>query len=202
MAPEAQSAGATPAVEGATPSQTPAQPAAGTTPEQPQAPATGADDQLSDAGKRALTEERTAKRAAERERDALRTRVEELENASRSDAEKAVATARKEGEQAADARWVPLLRGLRIEGALRDAGCTKAALAARSTEFEALKVGSDGSIEGLDSAVEAFKTANPDLFPPTTPTGDIGQGVRGTPSADVQPGYDRLVHAYSNAKGS
>src|ERR1041385_2287487 len=91
------SAGATPVAGGATPSQTPANPAApvsgGTT-----APATGDPDGLGDAGKRAIQAEREAKAAAIRERDELKARLDELENASKSDHDKAIAAARNEGK--------------------------------------------------------------------------------------------------------
>lgn len=190
---DTQSAGAMPAVEGATPSQTPAQtPAAGPKPEQTEAPATSADDQLGDAGKRALTDERSARKIAERERDELRTRVEELENASRSETEKAVANARKEGEAAAEARYQTRIRASEVRAALQKAGMADPDPVLGAAEFAALKV-SDGGVEGLEAAVSAFKTAHPSLFPPTKPSGDIGQGPRGAPaSADPGPGLARL----------
>lgn len=203
MPPEVQSAGATPAAEGATPSQNqPAQPAAGQQPEGSQQPATGGEDQLGEAGKRALDRMKAERDSADKERKALAARVEELENASKSDQEKAVAAARKEGETASTDRWVPIVRSLRIEGALRDAGCTKPTLAARSPEFETLKVGDDGSVDGLDKAIETFKEANADLFPPTKPTGSADGGARGTPAGpDLSPGLDRLRHAYAEIDG-
>ena len=204
MPPETQSAGATPAVEGATPSQT--QPATGTTPAAPpaaaqadpqQAPAKDADDGLGDAGKKALDAERTAKRAAEKERDALKAQVETLENATKSDSEKAVTAARKEGEQAATDKWAGFIRAARVESALSGAGAIDSAVVAQAREFAALKVnGESGEVEGLTEAVEAFKTAHPTLFgQPATPKGDFGGGNRSTPTQNRPASYEEAVAA-------
>ena len=200
MPPTEAPAGATPAAEGATPSQSqPAQPAPGTSPQQQPAPATGTDEPLGEAGLRALAAERKRADDAEKAVKAAQTRVEELENATASDQEKAVNAARKEGETEERKRSDTIIRGLRIEGALRDAGCMKPGLAARSSEFEALKVADDGSIDGLDGAVTTFKAANPELFPPTKPSGGVDQGARGTPAAaDTGPGLARLRSVQRN----
>ena len=197
--PDTQSAGATPAADGATPSQKPAQPATGTQPEQTQQPAMGADDQLGDAGKRAIAEERAAKKAAEKERDQLRSRIDELENATRSDTEKAVAQARKEGAAEVEQRYQARIRSSEVKVALAAAGMADPDPVLGASEFAALKV-TDAGVEGLTEAVEEFKTAHPSLFTPSRPMGSADGGARGTPAgADVTPGLGRLRHAYETS---
>lgn len=181
------SAGATPAVAGATPAQTPASPAPAA-PAAPTTPATGADDGLGDAGKRALHAEREARTAAERERNELRARLEELENASKSDAEKAIAAARKEGGAEVLAKVQDRVRRTEVRAALQAAGITPSVmdLAARADQFSALKVNDEGEVAGLEDAVKAFREAMPDLFPKTQAaprTGDFGGGARGKAAA-------------------
>ena len=182
------SAGATPVAGGATPSQTPASPAApasgGTT-----APATGDPDGLGDAGKRAIQAEREAKAAAIRERDELKARLDELENASKSDHEKAIAAAKNEGKAEVLGKYQGAVRRSEVRAALSAAGISSTVLdlAAKADEFESLKVTDDGDVEGLDAAVEAFKKARPDLFKPASGgngrAADFGGGPRGTPAA-------------------
>lgn len=176
----AGSAGATPVAGGATPPQSEpvTTPAAVVQPQTPSAPATGTEGDLGDAGKRAIKAERDRAKAAEDARDALQTRIDELENANRSDQEKAVADARKEAETAERTKWTDTIRSLRVEGALRDAGCTDPAIASKGSEFGRLKVADNGDVEGLSEAVDAFKAAHPTLFPAGRPQGDFGGGAR------------------------
>jgi hypothetical protein len=202
---DSQSAGATPVAEGATPSQSSsAQPTTGTDPAVT-APATGAEAQLGDAGKRALDTMKAEKRAsdearktAEQERDALQQRLESLENASKSDQEKAITAARKEGETAATEKWAGIIRAARVESALVAAGAIDPALAALAPEFVALKVADDGTVANLDTTLEAWKEAHPTQFGKATPA-DFGGGSRGAATrTEVQPGADRLRHAYES----
>ena len=162
------------------PQSEPAKPDAAQQPAAPTPPATGDAEPLGDAGKRALNEERTARRAAEKATETAAARIVELENASRTDQEKAVADALKEGEISERAKWHDTIRALRVEGALRDAGCTDPGIASRGAEFAPLKVKDDGSVEDLDKTVEAFKAAHPTLFATGRPQGDFGNGQRGT----------------------
>ena len=192
-------AGATPAAGGATPpqsqpastpAQTPATPpapststpsATGTQPAQQPSDATPDDEaQLGDAGKRALDRMKAERDTAERERKALAAQVEQLTNATKSDQDKAIDAARREGEQASDAKWVDTVRTLRIEGALRDAGCIDPSVTAAAREFSKLEVEQDGTVKGLAEAIEAFKEGHGGLFGSTTPTprGDFGNGHR------------------------
>jgi hypothetical protein len=143
------SAGATPVAGGATPPQTPAQPAPGSTTAAP-TPATGDDDALGDAGKRAIRPNVTGpSRAEARARPAKR--LEELENASKSEHEKALAQAKKDGAP----RWH---RATRRAPAFRGPAALSAAGSARTcstwppgpTSSPSLKVNDEGAVEGLD----------------------------------------------------
>jgi hypothetical protein len=181
------SAGATPAAGGATPPQTPAQPAPAT-PAAATTSATGDDDGLGDAGKRALRAERDRASAAERERDDLKRRFEELENSSKSEHEKALAQAKRDGATEVAERYQAAIRRSEVRAALTAAGvpATLIDLASRADGFAALKVSDQGEVQGLDEALEAFRKATPDLFAkaPATPPrpADFGGGPRGTPA--------------------
>lgn len=181
MPPEEQSAGATPVVEGATPSQTsPATPpATGQSTETQEPTATEGTEQLGDAGKRALDRMKAERDEAVKAHRTLQARVDELENASKSEAEKAIGAARKEGEQAATSKWSGVIRGVRVEQALAKAGAIDPSVAAQAREFAQLGVADDGSVTDLDKTVEAFKAAHPALFGQAPKaSGDFGGGSR------------------------
>lgn len=180
-------AGATPVVGGATPPQTPVQPAAAA-PGASGEPATGYPDGLGDAGKRALDDMKAAKKAAEAQAKTALEELEKLRAATATDAEKAIAQARKEGATEVLGKAQAQIRRSEVRAALSAAGLsgTLVDLASRADEFASLKVSDDGEVEGLNSAVDAFKKAQPDLFRTTTAAprpggGDSGLGPRGTP---------------------
>ena len=183
---ETASAGATPAVAGATPAQTPASPAASSPPAAPSS-ATDDDLQLGDAGKRALAEERRTRREAEERATKAERERDELQAKHLTEAEKAVAEAKKAGSAEATEKWTAQIRRAEVRSALTGAGINASVLdlAAKADEFAALTVSDDGEVTGLDAAVEAFKRARPDLFTPkaTPRPGDSGLGPRGTPAA-------------------
>jgi len=194
---EPQSAGAMPVAAGATPAQTPAQPAAAAqTPGQE--PATGYPDGLGDAGKRALDDMKAAKRAAEAEAKTARDELEKLRAATATDAEKALAQAKKDGAAEVLTKAQVMVRRSEVRAALASAGLsgTLLDLAARADEFANLKVTDDGDVEGLAVAVEAFKKATPDLFKATAAGNgrapDFGGGPRGTP-ASAGTDMNRLI---------
>lgn len=185
------SAGATPVVEGATPSQTPEAPAPAT-PQTDPPPATD-EDALGDAGKRALTAERSRASAAERERDELRKQLDEITNANRSEAEKAIDKARKEGAAEALVIADAKVRRAEVRTALLAAGVNPGLLdlAARADVFAELKVSDAGEVEGLTNAIKAFKESTPDLFPTQRPP-DYGGGPRGS-AANAGVDMNRLI---------
>lgn len=96
--------------EGATPAAGTTVPATGADPEDPQAEAALADAvaSLGEAGKKALAEERAARKAAEKERSDLAARLKTFEDAQKTEAEKLAerADAAEKQAQAATARAV------------------------------------------------------------------------------------------------
>ena len=174
-----QSAGATPVEAGATPPQsTPAdQPAA--------EPATG-DEGLGGAGKRALEAERAQRRDAERQLKAARDELEALRTSQLSDHEKAIAKARKDATDEANARAAAMVRRAEVRRALQGAGVTPDALdlAASAAEFGGLEVDEEGRVADLEKTTEAFRKAHPSLFAAARPAaGDFDGGSGGSPTA-------------------
>jgi hypothetical protein len=212
--------GATPG-PGATPGQpAPNVPPAGATPDPaaagtPPAPATPpvtppatGDDQLSEAGRRAIAAERTATKAAEDRAKALETELQQLREAGQSDAEKAITQARREAAAEERTKWTAQIRGAEVRSALRATGMTNEKtllLAAAAPEFASLKVTDEGTVEKLAATVEQFKKDYPELFaaaspatPPTPPQGGAwggSDGGTGTPQpASMQDAVmDRLA---------
>lgn len=168
-------AGATPVVAGATPAQT--QPPAGGAQAAPP-PATGDAEALGDAGKRAIDAMKAERDAAQRAAKAAERALEELKLAGATDAEKAIAQAKADGAAEVTSRFHDQIRRSEVKLALAAAGINHSVLdlAAKADEFAALKVGDDGSIEGLDKALTAFRAARADLFMPKRPTGSADAG--------------------------
>lgn len=195
-------AGAIPAAGGATPPQSPPAPPAAVPPTTPPpAPATGDDDGLGEAGKRAIAAERKRADDADRAAKALQARIDELESASKTESERAIAQAKKEATDEVTTTFHAVIRQAKVEAALADAGVSPELrdLAAKAPEFADLKVnGSD--VEGLTEAITAVKAIRPTLFaaaaggaagsppPAGRPTGSADQGARGGagPSLDAQ----------------
>lgn len=184
------SAGAMPVAGGATPPQTqPATttPAAPAPTAAPSAPATGDPDALGDAGKQAL-DRMKAERNAERDRaKKAEDELEQLRSASKSETEKAIDAAKKTGASEVQARYEAQIRRSEVKAALAAQGVNPQLLelAPRADHFAALKVTEDGSVEGIDEAIKAFKAAAPDAFKapgvgaPAGPSGSADGGVRG-----------------------
>lgn len=173
-----QSAGATPVVPGATPGQNPPAPA-------PAAPtASGEPPMATDEGKRALEQLRADLKAERAAAKAAQAELESLRTTQMTDHEKAIAQARREAEAARDKTWSAMLRSSEVRRELQAAGIAGSIdLAARAPEFEALAIGEDGRVEGLDKAVAAFKSANPYLFSaPRPPAGNFDGGSGGSPA--------------------
>lgn len=184
-------AGATPAVAGATPTQSPpAQPAAGAPASPPPPPATGDDypEGLGDAGKRAIDRMKAERDSASDRAKAAELERDELKARGLTESERAIADAKKAGAAEVTERFQGQIRRAEVRSALTSAGISASVLdlATNASEFAALKVNDEGEVVGLDTAVEAFKRAKADLFTPKTParpTGDAGLGPRGTPAA-------------------
>lgn len=163
----------------------PATPPAAPSATPPATPATGEPaepEALGEAGKKALREERAAKKAAE---DALATAQAELETlrtSTLSDQEKAIKEAGNTAAAAERAKWQASIRSVRVESALRVAGATNEKLldlALRSDLIANLKVDEAGKVTDLDKAVAQLKTDIPEMFSEPTP---------GAPTRGAQPG--------------
>ncbi len=170
-----ESAGATPVEPGATPGQND-----DTTAADPQPPATGDVETL----KRALESERSLRRAAEKAARAKDAENEALRTSQLTEHEKAIAQARKEGSAETEKVWSERLRTSEVRRELQAAGIAGSLdLASRAPEFEALTIGEEGRVEGLDKAVAAFKAANPFLFAAPRPAaGNFDGGSGGSPA--------------------
>lgn len=169
-APDVPPAGATP---GSAVAGTP--PAPATPPVTP--PATG-DDQLSDAGRRAIAAERATAEAAEARAKAAEAELQKIREANQSDAEKALTQARREAQAEERGKWTAHIRSSEIRSSLRAAGMTNDKtlnLAIQAPELVKLKVTDEGAVEGLTEAITAFKRDYPELFAAAAPAPAGGQ---------------------------
>lgn len=171
--------GATPPA-GDPPPTPPIPPAGGppaTPPTPPTPPATGGPDVLGEPGKRALEAERARAEKAEKE-------LRDLKLAGASEAEKAIAAARTEGEDKYRGQLHAVQRQHAVEKALTLAGITPDLIAdaTKADEFTALKVGDDNQIDPRDveAAVKAHKARVPSAYKPA---------AGGAPSAHTEGGH-------------
>lgn len=144
--------------------------------------ATDDESALGDAGKRILAEARRAAKVAEDRAKAAEAERDTLRTATQTDTEKAIEAARKEAETATTARFEARIRRSEVRAALTAAGITSSELelASTATEFAELKITETG-VDGLPDAVAAFKAAHPALFAkPSAAVGDVGSGPRGS----------------------
>lgn len=164
-------------------------------------------DDLGDAGKKALREERQRARDAETRAAAAEAELETLKAATQSETDKAIEQARKEGAAESDRRWMERVRTVEVRSALRAAGIASDRfldLAANASEFSELKVSEDGTVAGITEAIATFKTEMPEAFtkPATSATaGTVKSGVQAEPGPEVQPGYERMAAAYASGAG-
>lgn len=186
---EVAAAGATPAA------------AAGQSPAPAAQPATG-EAALGEAGKAALDRERDARQAAE---DRARTAEQELtalREGSQSEQERALNAAKREAGKERDLFWEAKFREVVAEGALRGAGIRSEKmlrLALLAPAFVNLKVDDTGAVQGVEAAIESFKSDYPEAFgaaPAAGPGGSWGGAEGGTSTGPVNPGIDRVRRAY------
>lgn len=167
--------------------------AAGTAAATGSASTSDADAALGEAGKGALEKERTARRDAEKARQAAVDELERLKAATLSDAEKAIAEAKKAGAAEVSAKLSTRIRSSEVRAALIGAGAASSLLdlAIRADEFAALEVTDDGAIEGLDEALAAFRKGHPDVFTKAGATPGSGDTGTGGGRAGGKPTYTR-----------
>jgi hypothetical protein len=152
----------------------------------------------------ALDKEREKFKAADKrakELDSFRVKAEELESASKTELERAVDAARKEGEssalQRANSRLVSAeARALAAAQQFRDATD-----AVRFLDLAEVQVSDDGTVDtgSLAKQLEQLAKDKPYLLAearPTRPQGDVGQGPRMPAAPEIQPGLGRLRAAY------
>ncbi len=129
-------------------------------------------------------------------------RLAEIEDANRSETEKAIAAARKETEDAVrtEVRRERVLDRIEVLAAkdFADAEDARLRLGARADEF----IGKDGQVdpELIRTALEQLLKDKPHLAavkPDGRPKGDADQGARDTAKADVAPGLARMRNAYA-----
>jgi hypothetical protein len=184
----------------------------------PEAPATEpeatSDDQgnpgeeaLGDAGKQAL-DRMKAERNAERKRAAAaEAELDKLRNASKSEQEKAIDAARKEGESEATKRANTRLvraeaRALAAAAKFRDPGDVIAQLGDR---LGGITVDDDGEVDqkALKGLVDDLAKAKPylvDTGATTATAAEVGLGTTGRTTEAPGPGRARLAAAYAAAK--
>lgn len=183
-------AGATPVVAGATPVQSqPASPAAAPS-TAPATPATGDPEALGDAGKRALDAMKAERKAAEDRAKAAEAELEQIRAANLTETEKVIAQARKDGASEVLSKITARVRQSETRSALIAAGASPSFvdLAIRAPEFDGVKVADDGTVDGLDEALTAFRKAHPDVFTKAPAGGSFDTGTGG----GARPGAGRI----------
>lgn len=172
------------------PEETPPSEPPATPPAEPPAPAA----ELGDAGKRALDEERSARKAAEKQARDAQAELDKLRQASMSDTEKAVAKARAEGK--AEAFQDATTRLVRAE--VRAAAANK--LADPSDAIGLLDLDSfvdaNGEVDtkAITSAIDALVTSKPYLGArPGNGSGEGGPRGAATPTPDSDPLAEALA---------
>lgn len=138
--------------------------------------------------------------------DAAR-RLNEIEEASKSETEKAVAAARREAEEAvrAEVRRERVLDRIEVLAAkdFADAEDARLRLGSRADDF----VGKDGQVDAdsIRAALEQLVKDKPHLAaatPDGRPKGDADQGARDIAKTDPGPGVNRMRAAYATSSKS
>lgn len=155
-----------------------------------EAPQDSVDEPLGEPGKRALDAEREARKAAEKRASAIETELSQLREAQMTEQERAVAEARREGEQSATDKVIDRL----FSAEVRAAAAAKVAdpdlfadpmVARRLLGIDAVPTNESGDIDGaaiarsIDALIEAkpYLAAKPASA--TRPTGEADGGARG-----------------------
>lgn len=203
-------AGATPAVGGATPPQTPPAASAPAPTPQPQpapVPATepsAPDDALGlgDAGKKALDAMKAERNAAVAAAKAAERELEQIKAASLSETDKAIAAARKAGADEVTERLHARVRRAETKLALARAGAVPSLIEdlANAAEFSALVVDDADQVGGLDDAIKAHRARVPDAY--RAPAAPGPGSVDGGPRAPGAPRATDLATAVAARLGS
>lgn len=154
-----------------------------------QEPVEPAEEPLGEGGKRALDAERAARKAAERRATEIEAQLAEMREAQMSEQERAVAEARREGEQTATEKANSRLFSAEVRAAasskLTDPDLfADPDVAMRLLGLDAVPTNDVGDIDqaAIAGAIDALLEAKPYLAAAsaTRPNGDADGGARGT----------------------
>ena len=172
---------------------------------------TGDESKLGDAGKAALEKERqaakdarAAAKAAQAEVDKLRSELEQFQNATKTDKEKAADKAAKDARTAMAQEFHTHLKAAEARAVAAELGFHDPADAAQ-VDLSGVKVGDDYTVDraAVRTVVEALLTSKPYLAKKNTASAsDAGIGASGGSAAErhVSPGMGRLRAAYADSK--
>jgi hypothetical protein len=155
---------------------------------------------------------RKANREAKERKDALNealAKIEAMETANASEAEKAVLAAKKAAVDEADARYRPAVVKANANAALAAAGCKDADVRKtllRLVDAKAVEISDDGDVTGgLDDQIESLKSQFPEKFTEPKP---VVPSARQVDAGDKKPApvkrtvadelAKRLTGAYPN----
>ena len=148
--------------------------------------ATTEGDDLGDKGHAALKAERDARKKAERDLKALRARLDDLENAGKSEDEKRAAAlkAAEDRATAAESRYRAAIGRAAVTEAASKAGAISSkavyALIRDDIDFD-----DDGEPTNIDALVAAAKKDEPGLFRAAAGSGDGGKGGTSPTGTDM-----------------
>lgn len=160
-------------------------------------PAAEDDEPLGDAGKKALEQERAARREAEKARKTLEGELEKVRRQSMSEQERAIAEARDQARNEALAEANRRIVAADVKAAAAGK-LTNPALAVRLLDLDQFEVDSEGNtdVEAISTAIDGLLQTDPYLAAGATPRppGDGGGGPRG-PAPKPNRDMDSLLRA-------
>ena len=129
--------------------------------------------------------------------DALQAKLKEHEDAKLSETEK---TTKRVGElETTNQTLTNRIKELTAENIAAKAGAIDPDLIASKLKDQ-LEMGDDFVVTNADAAIAKLREKHPQQFrATTTPSGGADQGARQPVTRDVQPGLDRLSHAYASS---
>lgn len=151
-----------------------------------------------DALKDTVEEYRTIQTAVETDADRLEQRATRAERQ---------ATSHKERAETAETRLVEVHREYALRDWLRDSGINSGrltlAIRAARADFDQIEVDAEtGEVSGVEAVGKAIKKASPEWFNTATQDNGAPDLNRRDPVSDnVQPGYQRLLSAFTPGRG-
>lgn len=171
----------------------------------PPPPATGDPDALGDAGKRALEAERARAKAAEDRAKAAEKERDELKSRTQSAEDKALEEAKNAGRDEVIQRLHATARRSAVRTALAAAGATPTLIAdlAKADEFAALKVNDDDEVDAkeLEDAIKTHKARVPDAYKTAPAPGSADGGTRNSDKPPAKDLTSALERHYAPSQG-